>query len=86
MARPHQFLFVAPVQSRKGQSVSTNVGGDADLIAQIKKLGDDVAGMKTWSYSSASLPDGRSTAADVYQRASLGTQYFGMMPEPGGAF
>lgn len=83
---PIPFSAAEGVQSWKGQSVSTNVGGDADLIAQIKKLGDDLAGMKTWSYSSASLPDGGWTAADVYQRASLGKQYFGMLPEPGGAF
>jgi hypothetical protein len=83
---PIPFSAAKGVQSWKGQSVSTNVGADADLIGEIKKLGDDLAGMKTWSYSSASLPDSGWTAADVYQRASLGKQYFGMLPEPGGVF
>ena len=73
--------------SWKGQSLSTNVGADDDLNEKLTKLADDLeaSGMTTWSYSSDGLSDDW-TGDDAYDRVSLRKQYFGIVPEPGGAF
>jgi len=72
--------------SWKGQSCSTNVGADEDLNGKLKQLADDLDATKTaWSYSSNGLPDGWS-ASNPYSRLGVRKQYFGLQPEPAGAF
>jgi hypothetical protein len=79
--------FSAATGDWKGQSLSTNVGADGALNDKLKALADDLeaSGMTNWSYSSDSLPDDW-TGDDAYSRLGVRKQYFGILPEPPGAF
>jgi hypothetical protein len=85
-------LYPVPFSAAKaghwlGQSFSTNVASDEDLNGKLKQLADDLdaSGNAAWSYSSDALPDGW-TGSDPYSRLGVRKQYFGLLPEPGGAF
>lgn len=79
--------FAAQGISWKGQSFSTNVGADEFLLSKLQSLAAELEkpSMTTWSYSTDNLPQDW-TGSDIYQRASLPKHYFGIVPEPQGAF
>jgi len=83
---PIRFSAAKGVDDWKGQSVSTNIGGDDSLQTKLESLASGLeATMMMWSFSSESLQDDW-TGNKPYARRSVRKQYYGIITEPDGAF
>src|SRR5205823_5303120 len=83
---PIPFSAAKGVPTWKGQSFSTNIGSDEDLIGMLENLaaGLEDSPVGRWSYSTDTLP-GRWNGDDFYSPATVHKQYFGLVREPQGA-